>query len=405
MPMAEPLIQLKKVTKNFGNKTVLDGIDLSIHKGQITAIIGKSGTGKSVLLKHIIGLLEPDSGQILFEGQPLAGMRNVRKRELKRKFSYLFQETALFDFLTVYENIALPLKETTSLPDDEIESRVREKLHQLDLRKIDHSFPSQLSGGMKKRVALARALVTDPEIILFDEPTTGLDPIRKNAVHSMIANYQKKFGFTGIIVSHEIPDVFFISQRVAMMAGGRILFEGSPEDIQRSAAPEVKNFIQGLESPHDDLTGIASQAMGKDRLEQEMNRLQRHKVPFSIVVLSVERQVDIDVIDGHMASQTMLKFFAEFVKHNIRVTDTCFRYDMDKIMVILPGTDQDHARLFCRKLSRILESGSIFEEDKTLRGSCFAVNAGIAQAEEDSRLESLLIEAEATLTIFYECII
>lgn len=403
--MGVPLIQFKNTTKKFGDNIVLDGIYLSVYKGEITSIIGKSGTGKSVLLKHIIGLLEPDSGEVFFEGKSIAEMRNAERRALKRKFSYLFQETALFDFLTVYENIALPLKETTSLPDSEIQRRVRDKMHQLDLHKIDPSYPSQLSGGMKKRVALARALVTDPEIVLFDEPTTGLDPIRKNAVHSMIANYQKRFGFTGIIVSHEIPDVFFISQRVAMIEGGKILFQGSPEGIQLETNPIVKNFIQGLESPHDELTGMASQAMGKDRLEQEMNRLQRHKIPFSIVVLSVERLEDIDRIDGHMVSQTMFKTFAAVVKQNIRVTDTCFRYDMDKIMVLLADTNKEQARMFCRKLSRSLEASSIFNEPESALGYCFAVNAGIAQAEEDSRLESLLVEVESKLNIFYECML
>ena len=403
--MAQPLIQFKNTTKRFGDNIVLDGIDLSIYKGEITSIIGKSGTGKSVLLKHIIGLLEPDSGQVFFENKPLVEMKSVERKALKRKFSYLFQNTALFDFLTVYENIALPLKERTSLPDSDIQRRVRDKMQQLDLQDIDDSYPSQLSGGMKKRVALARALVTDPEIVLFDEPTTGLDPIRKNAVHSMISNYQKRFGFTGIIVSHEIPDVFFISQRVAMIDGGKILFEGSPDSIQRVANPIVNNFLQGLESPHDELTGIASQAMGKDRLAQEMNRLQRHKIPFSIVVLSVERLEDIDRIDGHIVSQTMFKTFAAVVKQNIRVTDTCFRYDMDKIMVVLQDTDKNQARMFCRKLSRNLEDSSILEEPESAQGYCFAVNAGIAQAEEDSQLESLLVEAEAKLNIFYECVL
>jgi phospholipid/cholesterol/gamma-HCH transport system ATP-binding protein len=403
--MVQPLIQFKNTAKRFGDNIVLDGIDLSIFKGEITSIIGKSGSGKSVLLKHIIGLLEPDSGQVFFEDKSLAEMRSIERKALKRKFSYLFQNAALFDFLTVYENIALPLKEKTALPDGEIQRRVRDKMHQLDLHNIDLSYPSQLSGGMKKRVALARALVTDPEIVLFDEPTTGLDPIRKNAVHSMISIYQKRFGFTGIIVSHEIPDVFFISQRVAMIDGGKILFEGSPDGIQRVANPFVKNFIQGLESPHDELTGMASQAMGQDRLAQEMNRLQRHKIPFSIVVLSVERLEDIGRIDGHMASQTMFKTFAAVVKQNIRVTDTCFRYDMDKIMVVLPDTDKNQARMFCRKLSGNLDDSPLLEEPESAQGYCFAVNAGIAQAEEDSQLESLLVEVEAKLNIFYECML
>lgn len=403
--MVQPLIRFKNTSKRFGDTVVLDEINLSIFKGEITTIIGKSGTGKSVLLKHIIGLLEPDSGLVLFENRSIADMRNAERKALKRKFSYLFQNTALFDFLTVFENIALPLKERTDFSDREILKRVEDKMYQLDLRDIGNSYPSQLSGGMKKRVALARALVTDPEIVLFDEPTTGLDPIRKNAVHSMISNYQKRFGFTGIIVSHEIPDVFFISQRVAMMDGGKILFEGSPDVIERFSNPIVKNFIRGLESPHDELTGIASQAMGKDKLAQEMNRLQRHKIPFSIVLLSVERLEDIDRIDGHMASQAMFKSFSSVVKQNIRVTDTCFRYDIDKIMVVLQDTDKNQAHMFCRKLSRNLEDSSILEEPEHTQGYCFAVDAGIAQAEEDSQLESLLVEVEAKLNIFYECML
>ncbi|NNL77026.1 MAG: ATP-binding cassette domain-containing protein [Desulfobacterales bacterium] len=401
--MDQKLIQFKNATKSFGDVPVLEGINLSIYKGEITSIVGKSGTGKSVLLKHIIGLLEPDSGQVLYEGKSLAAMKKADRKALKRKFSYLFQDTALFDFLTVFENIALPLKETTSLPDAEIGRRVRDQMLQLDLKNIDLSYPSQLSGGMKKRVALARALVTNPEIVLFDEPTTGLDPIRKNAVHSMISDYQKRFGFTAVIVSHEIPDVFFISQRVAMIDGGRIIFEGTPEEIQQVTTPAVKSFIQGLESPHDDLTGIASQAMGQRRLKQEMNRLQRHQIPFSIVLLSVDTLEDIDRIAGHMASQTMFKTFAHAVKQNIYITDTCFRYDLNKILIVLPDTDTDQAGLFCRKLSRNLETSAILEEPESDQGFCFSVNAGIAQAKEDSRLESLLAEVETRQNIFYEC--
>jgi phospholipid/cholesterol/gamma-HCH transport system ATP-binding protein len=401
--MDQPFIEFKNAAKRFGDNFVLDGINLCIHQGEITSIIGKSGSGKSVLLKHIIGLFEPDSGQVLFEGQSLAGMKNNARKALRQRFSYMFQETALFDFLTVFENIALPLREKTSLPDAEIQRRVRDKMYQLDLRDIDLKYPSQLSGGMKKRVALARALVTNPEIVLFDEPTTGLDPIRKNAVHSMISDYQKRFGFTAVIVSHEIPDVFFISQRVAMIDGGRIYFEGTPDAIQLATDPVVKNFIQGLESPHDDLTGIASQAMGQKRLKQEMNRLQRHKIPFSIILLTVEKTDVIDRIAGHIAGQEMFKIFAGTVKQNIYVTDTCFRYDMNKILVVLPDTDRHQADLFCRKLSRNLKSSNILKDTETNRGFCFAVNAGIAQAREDCRLESLLEEAESKQNIFYEC--
>ena len=401
--MDQPLIEIKDVIKCFGSVCVLDGVTLSVYRGQITSIIGQSGTGKSVLLKHIIGLLTPDSGQVLFEGKPLAAMKKNERSVLKRKFSYVFQDTALFDFLTVFENIALPLMENSASAETEIKDRVQNKLHQLDLFDIENKYPSQLSGGMKKRVALARALVTDPEIVLFDEPTTGLDPIRKTAVHSMISDYQKRFGFTGIIVSHEIPDVFFISQRVTMLNEGQIRFEGSPEEIQQSADPVVRSYIRGLESPHDELTGVASQSLGQRRLTQEMFRLQRHNRPFSIVLLSVENLEDVDRIAGHVAGQTALKNFANFVKNNIYLTDICFRYDMNKIMVVLPDTDVDQARLFCDKLSRNLDTDAIFDASEQRRGLCFAVSAGIAQAKGDGQIESMLSDVEERQNIFWEC--
>ena len=243
--MTEPLIQFNDVHKRFGDNAVLKGVDLSIYRGQVTTIIGKSGIGKSVLLKHIIGLLVPDAGEILFDGRPIGAMTAAERRALKMKFSYMFQGNALFDSMTVYENVALPLKEKGRTPFAEIQARVQDKLAQLDLNGIGDQYPSQLSGGMKKRVAMARALVTDPEIVLFDEPTTGLDPIRKNAAHAMISRYQQTFGFTGVMVSHEIPDVFYISQRIAMLDEGHIIFEGRPEEIQESREPVIRQFIKG----------------------------------------------------------------------------------------------------------------------------------------------------------------
>jgi phospholipid/cholesterol/gamma-HCH transport system ATP-binding protein len=401
--MDQPLIQMINATKRFGDVCVLDGVNLNIYRGQILSIIGQSGTGKSVLLKHIIGLLQPDSGQVLFDGKPLAAMKKNERKALKRKFSYVFQDTALFDFLTVAENVALPLIENADHNEKEVKEWVQTKLNQLDLFEIDNKYPSQLSGGMKKRVALARALVTDPEIVLFDEPTTGLDPIRKTAVHSMISDYQQRFGFTGIIVSHEIPDVFFISQRVAMLDEGRIRFEGTPDELQQTTDPVVRSFIRGLESPHDELTGVASRSQGQKRLVREMYRLQRHSRPFSIVLLSVENLEDVDRIAGHVAGQTALRNFANFVKHNVYITDTCFRYDMNKIMVVLPDTDTEQAGKFCDKLSRNLDIDAIFGTSETRRGLCFAVAAGIAQAQRDSQIETMLEDVEKQQNIFWEC--
>jgi phospholipid/cholesterol/gamma-HCH transport system ATP-binding protein len=397
-----PLIELKGVVKSLGVNRVLDGVDLSIQRGQITAVIGKSGSGKSVLLKHVIGLFEPDAGEILFEGRSRAVMSPAERRGLKQKFSYVFQDTALFDFLNVFENVALPLVERKGIPREDIFRRVRNKLHALDLHDIEHKYPAQLSGGMKKRVALARALVTDPEIVLFDEPTTGLDPIRKNAVHSMILDYQRRFGFTGVVVSHEIPDIFFISQWVAMIDEGRIRFEGTPEEIQQASDPGVRNFIQGLESPRDDLTGATSQSIGQARLLQELSRLQRHAIPFSIVMLAMDNLADIDRIAGHVAGQTVFKTFANHVTQNTYITDTCFRHGINKILVVMPDTSDQQARNFCRKISRTMQANDLFRSIDLAKGFGYSVSAGVAQARRDGSPEGLIAEAEKAQAVFYE---
>jgi phospholipid/cholesterol/gamma-HCH transport system ATP-binding protein len=398
-----PLIQLKGVVKTLGVNRVLDGVDLSIRRGEITAVIGKSGSGKSVLLKHIIGLFEPDAGEILFDGRSRESMSGAERRAHKQTFSYVFQDTALFDFLNIFDNVALPLVERKGLAREDIFRRVRAKLHQLDLHDIEHKYPAQLSGGMKKRVALARALVTDPQIVLFDEPTTGLDPIRKNAVHSMILDYQRRFGFTGVVVSHEIPDIFFISQWVAMIDEGRIRFEGTPEEIQQASDPGVRNFILGLESPRDELTGITSQSIGQNRLLQELSRLQRHEINFSIVLLAVDNLADIDRIAGHVAGQTVFKAFANHVTQNTYITDTCIRYGINKILVVLPDTTGDQARSFCRKISRTMQVNDLFSTVGKSKGFGWAISAGVAEARRDSAPEELIAEAEKGQAVFYEC--
>ena len=251
--MTEPVIQLQQIDKAFGSQSVLENVNLSIERGLVTSVIGKSGVGKSVMLKLIIGLLQPDGGEILFEGQALQRMTRAAKRNFKAKCSYMFQSMALFDSLTIYENIAMPLEEKSRLSNKEIGRRVGEKIEQLELGEIAEKHPSQISGGMKKRVALARALIIQPEIILFDEPTTGLDPVRKNSVYQMIQQYQQQFNFTAVVVSHEIPDIFTISQKVAMLDERRIVFEGEPAEIVKSTDPLVQRFIKG-ESPASPVT-------------------------------------------------------------------------------------------------------------------------------------------------------
>ena len=399
--MSQPLIQIEDVYKRFGDNQVLNGASLSIRKGEVGTIIGKSGGGKSVLLKHIIGLLEPDAGRILFMGRSLSEMKKKEKRAFKRKFSYMFQGTALFDSMTVFDNIALPLKERTSMGDTDVRKQVVAKMAQLDLATIEDRYPSQLSGGMKKRVALARALITDPEIVLFDEPTTGLDPIRKNAVHSMISEYQRRFGFTGIVVSHEIPDIFYISQHIALLDNGRILFEGTPEEIQAESDPLVREFIQGQESRHDDMTGLAPMSRGENRFREEMAKLQRYKTAFSIVVFYVTNLNEINEKASHMAGQTALKNFSGELQHRLRLADVCCRYELDKVMVLLPNTDVEQARLACEKLSREMNLDDILQI-QPYPGFCFQVSAGFAEAKEDSRLDQILASTQSKQSISYE---
>jgi phospholipid/cholesterol/gamma-HCH transport system ATP-binding protein len=399
--MTPVFIQLQDVHKAFGDKQVLAGVDLSIQKGKVTTIIGKSGMGKSVLLKHIIGLLEPDSGTILFEGIPLNHLKGKQKRSLKMKFSYMFQGTALFDSMTVFENIALPLKERRSFSKDEIRRKVKEKLKQLDLHDVETNYPAQLSGGMKKRVALARALVTDPEIVLFDEPTTGLDPVRKNAAHSMIADYQKRFGFTAIVVSHEIPDVFYISDRMAMLDEGHIVFEGTPDEIQQSPDPVVQQFIHGLESRQDDMTGLVPQPQAVEKFKREMVRLQRHQITFSLILLTINNLEAIDELVGHVAGQTILQQLALHVQGILGITDTCSRLGLNRIMVLLSNSNIARARMFCSELARELETNKVLQLTDQSK-SCMSVSAGFAEAQKDSSLEQLISKAASAENMFYE---
>lgn len=243
--MTVPFIQFIDVRKSFGDHPVLNGINLSIYKGEIIAVIGKSGTGKSVLLKHIIGLLNQDSGIIRVNGEPSHQLSSKARKLFHKELSYMFQDNALFDFMTIYDNIALPLVENPGFPNTQIHEKVTTRIKQLGLIGTQKKFPAQLSGGMRKRVALARALVTDPKIVLFDEPTTGLDPVRKKKVHSMIQEYQEKFGFTAVIVTHDIPEIFNVAQRIAMLDDGVIKFEGTKKDILDSHSRILNAFIRG----------------------------------------------------------------------------------------------------------------------------------------------------------------
>lgn len=244
------IIELIDVKKSFNGLKVLDGVNLKIEAGEIIIIMGKSGGGKTVLIKHFIGLLKPDAGQVLIDGEDITLLKGKKLDRIREKFGFLFQGGALFDSMTVLQNITFPLIEKTDLDIETINDRAINVLTHVGLKGAEGKNPAELSGGMKKRVALARALVMEPEILLFDEPTTGLDPIIRASIHQLVKETHKKFGFTGVIISHEVPGIFEVSDRIAMLHEGKIIEVGSPEEIINSSNPAVRQFVTGsIEGP------------------------------------------------------------------------------------------------------------------------------------------------------------
>lgn len=242
------MIEIKDLYKNFGSKKVLQGVNLTIEKGETLVIIGRSGCGKSVLIKHIVGLLNPDQGYVKVEGKLVADLEEKDLYELRKKFGFLFQGAALFDSMTVEENVSLPLVESKNgFSKNQIKEIVNEKLSLVGLDNILQLKPSELSGGMKKRVALARALVTNPSYILYDEPTTGLDPIMSDSIDQLIKDLSEKLNVTSIVVTHDMYSVKNVANRVAMMNEGVIYFTGKPEDLVNSSDKVIQDFIRRTE--------------------------------------------------------------------------------------------------------------------------------------------------------------
>jgi len=239
------VIKLVGVRRSFGEQEVLRGLDLEIATGEILVVIGRSGGGKSVLLKHLIGLLRPDAGHILVDDIDITRLGRSALDRIRERYGVVFQGGALFDSMSVYDNVAFPLREKTRLRTAEIRQRVEEKLAQVGLEGMGAKNPAEISGGMRKRVAIARALVTEPEVVFFDEPTTGLDPILVNTIHQLIVDLHRKHRFTAVMVSHEIPEIFQIADRVAMLHDGVIVDSGNPGAIQASPNPIVQHFIRG----------------------------------------------------------------------------------------------------------------------------------------------------------------
>ena len=245
MVAVKNIIQLKGVHKSFGAHHVLRGIDLNLPADQVNVIIGRSGGGKSVLLKHIIGLLKPDKGQVLIDGTDIVPLSGKELAEIRKRFGMLFQEGALFDSLTVAENVAFPLVEHTNISKAEIMDIVEEKLTRVGLKGMGYKMPSELSGGMRKRVGLARALALDPQIVLFDEPTSGLDPVMASAINELILQTRDEFGATCVVISHDILATMATADEIFMLYEGKIIAHGTSEDIKKWDDPVVQQFIQG----------------------------------------------------------------------------------------------------------------------------------------------------------------
>jgi phospholipid/cholesterol/gamma-HCH transport system ATP-binding protein len=239
------MIEIVDLHKRFNGKPVLSGVNLTINSGETLTIIGRSGEGKSVLLKHIIGLLKPDKGHVLIDGQDIGSYKSSHIFELRKRFGMLFQGSALFDSMTVEENVGLGLREHTDYSKLQIRAIVKEKLSQVGLFNVEHIKPAELSGGMKKRVGLARAIAMNPEFVLYDEPTTGLDPIMADAINDLIVHLQNALNITSIAVTHDMVSAYKISDRLAMLHKGTIIFEGTPDEVKNSTDPVVQQFING----------------------------------------------------------------------------------------------------------------------------------------------------------------
>ena len=240
------MIKIKGIHKSFRKNKVLDGLDLEIKNSETLTIMGGSGSGKSVLLKHIIGLLRPEKGKIFIDNDDITVLSGKNLLEVQKKFGYLFQGAALFDSLTVAENVGFALRTQGNIPENEIRDRVTECLHMVGLGDIENLKPSELSGGMKKRVGLARAIAHKPEYILYDEPTTGLDPIMADVINDLIIELQEKLGKTSVVVTHDMKSAFKVSDRMAMLYKGKIIGIGTPEEIKNTDNPVIHQFVEGL---------------------------------------------------------------------------------------------------------------------------------------------------------------
>ena len=399
--MNPPIIEFKNVTKRFGKRTILDRVNLQIHEGHITTIIGKSGEGKSVLLKHIIGLLKPEEGSVLYRGKPIEKMKRKEWNAYLGKVSYMFQNNALFDSKTVFENVAMPLRKYNQLSKMQIREKVMARIEQTELTDVIHKYPSELSGGMQKRTALARALVTDPKIVLFDELTTGQDPIRRNTILGMIAEYQKKFDFTAVLISHDIPDVFFISNQILALYDKKIVFQGTPEAFEEFDHPFYDEIVTSIENLQQELTGLHSRRQFKVRYQTDLSRRNGHE-HFAVLIFVLE---DLDrIIDnlGHEAAQSSIRTMGDYInKHFGSVGGFSARRSINQFGTVLPFSDLEEAERILADFTRDFRQNGLINIENAARKvnpsvSCFefSISAGLAKGQPNVELDAIMEFAE-----------
>jgi phospholipid/cholesterol/gamma-HCH transport system ATP-binding protein len=238
-------IQIEGLRKAFGDRVILDGVSLEVHEGETVAVIGHSGAGKSVLLKNIVGLLEPDAGRVVVDGQHVAALPREELYELRRKVGYVFQFAALFDSMSVFDNVAMGLRRIATMTEAEIRARVLESLELVEMEGFDTRMPGQLSGGQRKRVGFARAIATRPKYLLYDEPTTGLDPVTTAIIDELMLKMARELSVTGIVITHDMKSAYRVARRIAMLYKGRIRFVGTPEEVEHAPDPVVRGFVEG----------------------------------------------------------------------------------------------------------------------------------------------------------------
>jgi phospholipid/cholesterol/gamma-HCH transport system ATP-binding protein len=402
--MREPLFEFKNVSYWEKNDKKLDRIDLSIYENDITSIIGLSGSGKSLILYLIAGLRPFQvnkyvdfSGYILFRGKSIHFMNRKEWSKYIDQIGFTFQGNALFDSLTVFDNVALKLRQTTSLAEKEIEEKVMHKLELTELLDVAHLYPMQISLGQQKRVAIARALIKDPPILVFDEPAASLDPIRKSSIFGLITEYQKMLNNTVILVTHEIPDALFISNRVLAVYGKKVVFQGRPEEFQEFDHPLKEEILTSLESLRKDITGLYSKRHFKVRHQTDLSKWYPNAM-YAVALFEVDDLNTIIEYMGYDAAEEIIRALGSYInKYFSAIGGFSFRYTINEYATVLPYSDMDEAERIMADLKKDFREHGLPDIKSLQKGERpgenhfeFFIQAGLAAGKPQIEMESVM---------------